>query len=593
MCGIFGFSGNRKDVAQIVLQGLKDLEYRGYDSWGVVVDSQGHLNLEKQVGKIGHHTLHLPHAGIGMGHTRWATHGGVTQKNAHPHLDCSGDIALIHNGIVENYEEIKKSLKGKHTFISETDSEVVVHLIEELYQEMPFAEAVRQAFLRLEGLNVIIALEAKTGAMAAAKKGSPLVLGEGSDGVYFASDASAILPYTKRLVFVEDGWLTVIEVKDQDTGKVKWQIIEAESNAVQTVEPQLIEWEVGQAQLGQFEHFMLKEIYEQPKVLRHLAEHAAEKVDHLASLVKPSYGAFMIGCGTASYAALSGTYLFSRIVRRHVNFVAGSEFFYQEQYLTPKSLVMAISQSGETMDIVESVQLAKKHKSKVVAITNGLGSTLYRMADAKVLLDAGVEKAVCSTKAFTAMVAMVLLLAYRLEDNLGHAQDLIERAADDIEEMLKPERLKQIKKVADYIKDYEHLFVIGRGLSYAASLEAALKIKEVSYIHAEGFAGGELKHGVIALIEKGTPCLVFAPEDETEAAILSNAMELKARGGYIIGVGPTQQSVYDAWIPAANVGDASIITNVVPAQLLGYYLALAKGFDPDKPRNLAKSVTVK
>ena len=270
-----------------------------------------------------------------------------------------------------------------------------------------------------------------------------------------------------------------------------------------------------------------------------------------------------------------------------------ASFFYQEQYLTPDSLVIAISQSGETMDIVESVQLAKKHQSRVVAVTNSLGSTLYRMSDGSVLLDAGVEKAVCSTKAFTAMVGILLLLAYRINNDLVLGKDLLQRAANSIEAMLQPERLEQIKQVANYIKDYEHMFIIGRGLSYAASLEAALKIKEVSYIHAEGFAGGELKHGVIALVEKGTPCMVFAPNDETEAAIVSNAMELKSRGGYIIGVGPKKHSVFDVWIQAEDVGDASIITNVVPAQLLGYYLALAKGYDPDKPRNLAKSVTVK
>jgi glucosamine--fructose-6-phosphate aminotransferase (isomerizing) len=338
---------------------------------------------------------------------------------------------------------------------------------------------------------------------------------------------------------------------------------------------------------------MLKEIYEQPKVLRHLADHAAEKVEPLAKIVQEAHGIFMLGCGTASYAALSGTYLFSRIAQLHVNFVVASEFFYQEQYLTPQSLIMAISQSGETMDIVESIKLAQQHHSKVVALTNTLGSTLYRLADGKVLFEAGVEKAVCATKSFTAMVAVLLLLAYQLADRRSEAQELLHQAANDIEAMLQPKRLQIIQQAATYIKDYQHLFIIGRGLSYATSLEAALKIKEVSYIHAEGFAGGELKHGVIALIEAGTPCLVFAPPDETEAAILSNAMELKARGGYIIGVAPQNHSVFDVWIESAATADACIINNVVPAQLLGYYLALAKGFDPDKPRNLAKSVTVK
>ena len=590
MCGIFGFVGKQNNAAEIVLNGLKELEYRGYDSWGVVVKTSKGLKVEKEVGKIGNHKLSLPQSTVGLGHTRWATHGGVTQANAHPHLSCAERIAVIHNGIVENYESIKSSLSNNHSFTSETDTEVVSHAIEQAMDMLPFAEAVRQVFLTLEGMNVVIALDAASGKIVAGKKGSPLVIGVGEEAVFIASDASAILPHTRQLIFVEDGW--IVEVEDLGS-KPAWQIRDAESGQLVEVKPQTIDWTVLATDLGNFEHFMIKEIFEQPKVLRHIAGQAEAKVESLAKMIADSYGSFMIGCGTASYAALSGTYLFSRVARKHVNFVAGSEFFYQEQYLTPDSLVIAISQSGETMDIVESVQLAKKHKSKVVAVTNSLGSTLYRMADGSVLLDAGVEKAVCSTKAFTAMVGILLLLAYRVSNDLVLAKNLLQRAADSIEAMLQPERLEQIKQVANYIKDYEHMFIIGRGLSYAASLEAALKIKEVSYIHAEGFAGGELKHGVIALVEKGTPCMVFAPNDETEAAIVSNAMELKSRGGYIIGVGPKQHSVFDVWIQTEDVGDASIITNVVPAQLLGYYLALVKGYDPDKPRNLAKSVTVK
>ena len=588
MCGIFGFSGEREEIPELVLTGLKDLEYRGYDSWGVVVRTdEGELAVEKEVGKIGTHVLSLTtKTHVVIGHTRWATHGGVTRANAHPHVSPNGKIALIHNGIVENYEEIKSQLKRRDNFASETDSEVVVHLIEELLVDHPFVEAVSEAFNRLEGMNAIVVLEGDSGIIVAAKKGSPLVLGVAMDGVFLASDASAILPFTKEIVFIEDGQMVQIEGQ-------AWAISRVKDGVQLDVQPQTLHWKVEQSTLGRFEHFMLKEIFEQPRILRHLAEHGAEKVEDLALLVQAAYGTFLIGCGTASYAALSGTYLLSRVTSKHVNFVVGSEFFYQEQYLTPESLILAISQSGETMDIVESVHLAQKHGAKIAAMTNTLGSTLYREADAKVLLDAGVEKAVCATKSFTAMVSLLLLLAYRLAGRVEIAQQLLLQTADDIEQMLQPDNLQRLKEVAEYLKEYRDVFIIGRGLSYAASLEAALKIKEVSYIHAEGFAGGELKHGVIALIESGTPCIVFAPEDETTASIVSNAMELKARGAYIIGVGPREHSVYDVWLPTANVGDASIISQVVPAQLLGYYLALAKGLDPDKPRNLAKSVTVR
>lgn len=590
MCGIFGYSGKRGQVAQEILDGLKELEYRGYDSWGVAVmagtDQDPVIEVEKEIGKIGNYHLSLPETSVGIGHTRWATHGGVTRANAHPHLDCGGRLAVIHNGIIENFETLKSELGSEHTFISETDTEVVPHLLEAMGTDLPIAERVRLVFNKLEGMNVIAVLDAESGHIVAAKKGSPLVVGMADEGSYLASDASAILPHTRQIIFIEDGWLV-----DIDGPNVVIRL--AESGQVIEVQPQTIDWQISQASLGEFDHFMIKEIYDQPKVLRLLAQSAEAKTTDLVELCQQSAGIFMIGCGTASYAALSGTYLFSRIAKQHVNFVAASEFFYQEQYLTPKSLILAISQSGETMDIVESVQLAQKHQSKIAAITNSLGSTLYRLSDASVLLDAGIEKAVCSTKAFTAMVAILLLLAYRLDERLDEAVKLLYGVADAVEQMLQPDYLQSAQEVADYCQDFEHLFIIGRGLSYAAALEAALKIKEVSYIHAEGFAGGELKHGVIALVDKGTPCMVFAPNDETEAAIISNAMELKARGGYIIGVGPKDHSVFDVWLPTASVGDASIMASVIPAQLLGYYLAVAKGFDPDKPRNLAKSVTVK
>lgn len=591
MCGIFGYIGKKTNAAELVIDGLKKLEYRGYDSWGIAIKNQKHLLVEKHIGKIGnaHLSSKLKHlsSNFAFGHTRWATHGGVTEINAHPHLDCSGKIAIIHNGIIENYNEIKKRLIHlQHKFISETDSEVAAHLIEEYSKKFPFIEAFRLAFNEFKGLNAIIAMDSSSSQFVAAKTGSPLVIGLGNNENFLASDAPAFLSYTKKVYFLEDGEMakvssSKIELFDLKTGKGK------------KLKPRVLDWEIEQAEKGKYPHFMIKEIREQPKIIKGISQNLTSQVANLAKIIKNAYGAYMIGCGTASYAALSGVYLFSRIAHRHVNFAQGSEFGYALDFLTPKSLVIAFSQSGETIDIIESVGKAKNKKAKIMAITNNLGSTLYRMADYKILLGAGPEKCVLSTKTFTAKLAILILLAHSLNGTLEQGKKLLEKAAKEVENIFKSSNLLKIKKLAEKIVNHQHIYIVGRGQSYPVALEAALKIKEVSYIHAEGFAAGELKHGVIALIEKGTPCIVFAPNDETYGAALSGAMEMKARGGFIIGISFKPHEVFDYYLPVSNCGDASIIPNIVIAQLLGYYLCLKKGYDPDKPRNLAKSVTVK
>ena len=588
MCGIFGYIGQKNNAADLVQEGLKKLEYRGYDSWGIAVAAENKLFIKKKAGKIGSAKINkLPPSNFSLGHTRWATHGGVTDINAHPHLDCSGKIAIIHNGIIENYDKIKKSLlKSRHKFISDTDSEVAAHLIEEFYKNHPFVNAVRKAFLKFEGLNAIIAMNSDTQEFVAAKNGSPLVIGFGKEENFLASDAPALLSHTRRVHFLEDN--EVVRVT-----KDKVVLFDGKTSKTKTPKIQTIKWKIQQAEKGKYPHFMIKEIMEQSKVLQTISQNSESQIVKLAKIIKKSYGTYMIGCGTASYAALSGTYLFSRIAHRHVNFASGSEFGYALNFLTPKSLVIAFSQSGETIDIIESVKKAKEKKAKIVAIVNNLGSTLYRMADYKILLGAGPEKCVLSTKTFTAKLAILVLLAHTLDSGFKKGKKILDKAAKEVELIIKPKSLLMIKKLSKKIARNEHLYVIGRGQSYPVALEAALKIKECSYIHAEGFAAGELKHGVIALIEKGTPCLVFAPNDETYGAVLSGAMEMKARGGYIIGVSFKPHEIFDYYLKVSDCGDASAIPNIVIAQLLGYYLCLKKGHDPDKPRNLAKSVTVK
>ena len=328
--------------------------------------------------------------------------------------------------------------------------------------------------------------------------------------------------------------------------------------------------------------------------MNNIAFNSLGQVEKLAKLIESAFGTFLIACGSAGYAALVATYLFSSIAKKHVNFTLGSEFKYLEDFITNKTLVIPISQSGESVDVTEPVTRAKMKGARIASIINVLGSTLYRESDFNVLLHAGVEKAVVATKSFIAMIAVIILTAYALIGKKSEGKEMIADAAKNVAEILEESYIKKIKKVVNFLKDKEHVYIIGRGLSYAIALEAALKLKEVTYIHAEGFAGGELKHGVIALIEKGTPCIVFAPNDETHAEILSNAQEIKARGGVIIGIGPKNNSVFDYFLETGDLKQATMISQVVISQLLAYYIALAKGIkDPDKPRNLAKSVTVK
>ena len=600
MCGIFGYVGNKTNAATIVLDGLKRLEYRGYDSWGVAVvptakftskyqsdQLSNKIVVKKKAGKIGNASVaDMPKSTLAFGHTRWATHGGVTTENAHPHLDCTGTIALIHNGIFENYEEIKKKLIARgHHFKSETDTEVAVHLIEDYAKTLLFTKAVQKAFNDMKGLNAIIVLDIKDHTLIAARNGSPLIIGFSDDENFLASDAAALLPHTKQVHFLEDDQMAILSAR----GVI---LFDAKTGEHLYPKKQHLTWNVRDAEKGDYPYFMLKEIYEQPGVVADIAAAAAYTASK-ASLITKSRGAYLVGCGTASYAAIAGEYLFSKIAKRHINVAIGSEFGYHLDFLNRDSLVIAISQSGETMDILESVKKAKQKGAKILALVNVLGSTLYREADSRILIAAGPEKGVASTKAFIGMLAHLTLLAYAVAGKTKDGVSVLERAIFSMKQVLSSRSVKKIQTLVQKVKNSDHIYVIGRGLSYPTALETALKIKEISYIHAEGIAAGELKHGPLALITKGKPCIAFLPNDETYGANLAGAMEMKARGGYIIGVSHKPHEVFDYFIPVADAGEATIIPNVVAAQLLAYYLTIARGLDPDMPRNLAKSVTVK
>lgn len=621
MCGIFGYIGKRQNAPEIIFDGLKTLEYRGYDSWGIAAKNQGKLTAEKETGKLPDklpNSRNLPkESSLAIGHTRWATHGGVTVANAHPHLDCEKNIAVVHNGIIENFQELKNQLIAQgHKFHSETDSEVLPHLIEQQIKDgKGFATAVRDTFNQLEGMNAIVVAYAPSKEIIAAKNGSPLAVGIGKDELLIASDAAGISKYTKNVIFLGDHQMVILgessSLRDHKVAKQSQKEIAASPSAPRNdvyikllelpngneIKPEItkLTWQFENADKGKYPHFFIKEIHEEPRVIKNIALNGVPNAKKFADLIDHAFGTFLIACGSASYAAVGATYLFSKIAKKHVNFAVGSEFKYIEDFVKNKTLVIPISQSGESIDVIEPTTKAKIEKgAKIASIVNVLGSTLYRLSDVNFLLEAGPEKAVVATKSFTAMIAVIFLIAYTLANRTKEAQQLLMKAADNTTKILEDDYINGVKKVADKLKNKEHIYIIGRGVSYTAALEATLKIKEATYIHSEAFPGGELKHGVIALIEKGTPCIVFAPNDETYEEIVSNAQEIKARGGYIIGIGPKNNTVFDEFLATEDIGEATLLPQVAISHLLGYYLALAKGNkDPDKPRNLAKSVTVK
>lgn len=591
MCGVFGYIGkDKRNLSGFLLQGLLKLEYRGYDSAGIAVFSNGKVEIEKEVGEIEKLRKRIGKkrysGSLGIGHTRWATHGGVTKKNSHPHTDCKGEIVVVHNGIIENFEKIKKDLVKKgHKFVSETDTEVFAHLVEENLKKTRFKEAVRRSFNRLEGLNAVVAVSPEK-EIVAFRKGSPLIAGIGKDANYISSDIPALLSETKRVVLLIEGegvWLKGDEIL----------LVDAKNGKMKKARGQNIDMEEVRQDKGNFDHFLLKEIHEQPEVIARVAANDRKDIKKAVEYIKKSWGTYFTACGTAAHAGLCATYMFSEIAKRHVNFAVGSEFPYFQDFLVEKSLLIAASQSGETMDTLEAVRAAKNHESKILAMVNVPGSSLARLADFSLYLKAGPERAVLSTKAYMAKLALFLLLAYTLDGKHKKGVEVLKEAQKGISKMFKDGLEKDVKKLAKKLVNQNNIYIIGRGVNYPTALEGALKIKEASYIHAEGFAGGELKHGVIALVKKGTPCICVVANDRAKESVISNATEMKTRGGYIIGISPTRESVFDFWIKTPDVKTASALTSIVPMQLLAYHLTILKGQNPDKPRNLAKSVTVK
>ena len=592
MCGIFTYYGQKNTAPNIVIEGLKKLEYRGYDSWGIAYKTDEGLEIYKETGKIGDvkiKDLDLEHSNIAIGHSRWATHGGVNKKNAHPHFTENKEIALVHNGIFENYLEIKKYLQKKgHTFKSDTDTEVIAHLIEEHAKTHNFEDSVKLATKEIEGRYAIVVLSKDEDTVIAARKGSPLIIGVGeTKGEYFiASDIPAFLKHTKKVIYLDDNQM--ITIKDK-TAKF------FDMEKVEEVEKRIIEidWDEESAEKGDFPHFMIKEITEQKDTLQRAINQTPETIKKIAKAIEKAKGTYFVGCGTAGKVGMVGEYLFAKIAKKHTNFTFGSEFSNYKNFLTKDTLMIAISQSGETADTLEAIEVAQEKGVKVAAIVNVESSTMARIADIVIPIKAGPEKAVASTKATTSQLAVLTLIAYACDGGVNIGKQQLINTAGQINDMLNPRYEEHIMDIAKKIKNVESMYIIGRGANYPIALEAAIKLQEVSYIHAEGFAGGELKHGPIALISENTPVIALVANDDTKREIISNATEIKARGGYIIGVAPEYNEIFDFWIKVPDVGVTSPIVNIIPIQILAYQLAVLRKNDPDKPRNLAKSVTVK
>ena len=588
MCGIIGYIG-KKEAAPLVLEGLKKLEYRGYDSAGIASIDSNQILIKKGVGKL---EKVFPNAfsisnltgNIAIGHTRWATHGKVSVRNSHPHLSNNKKIAVVHNGIIENYQELRKFLIANgFKLYSETDTEVIPNLIQyHISTGKTFVESVKSTLKELKGSYAILVISNDEKLLIAARKESPLVIGVADDGYFASSDIPSFLEHTKNVIYLYDGDLVVLNEKLKiynNNKEVKRQI-------------DSIAWDTEQAKKGVFKHFMLKEISEQAEVIERAIQQNPKVIESIVSEIKKAKGIYFVGCGSAYHACLAGSYIFSRVAKKHVNVAFASEFPSYEHFLTPKSLVIAVSQSGETADTLAAIRAAKEKGAKVISIVNVMGSSLARESDQTLMQQAGPEISVLSTKSYTSQLAILVLLAYALANKLDEAKSELKELIRYVYYMTSKNTQEHIQKIANVLRKSKDIYLIGRGIQYPTALEAALKIKEVSYIHAEAFAAGELKHGVIALIEKGTPCIVFTSR-ETESEIISNATELKARGAKIIGIGQNNNEVFDDFIKVRESEEANSILQIIPIQILAYQLAILRGHDPDRPRNLAKSVTVK
>lgn len=592
MCGIVGYFGDKK-ASDIILDGLSKLEYRGYDSAGIAVISDGEIKSRKHKGKLSVLVESLKKEDIfghvGIGHTRWATHGAPSDVNSHPHFNNDKSIAVVHNGIIENYQELKKELEEKGAkFVSSTDTEVVAHLIS-LYYTGSLKEAVYKATKRLEGSYALgVICKNNPEELVAVRKSSPLILGLGENEYFIASDIPAILKYTREVVYLEDHDLVVINrsgvsIYDEQMNKVKREVNH-------------VEWDIQAATKGGYDFFMDKEIHEQKEAAKNTIEKSLLNLREINVDFSDIDKIYIVACGTAYNAGTIGKYYFQEYLNKPVYTDIASEFRYNKQFIDQHTLVILVSQSGETADTLAVLRKVKEHGCKVLAVTNVVGSTISREADNVFYTFAGPEIAVASTKAYTTQIVSLYLIARYFSTTKEEFEDVLKEAVKIcplIDEVLKKE--KDIKEIARKFINAKSIFYLGRSIDHALANEGALKLKEISYIHAESFAAGELKHGTIALIENMTPVVAIMTQKDLYDKMLSNIQEVKARGAYIVAVTNDNEKIKFAddtiQIPEFCQMLTPILA-VIPLQILAYYTSYLKGYDVDKPRNLAKSVTV-
>ena len=586
MCSIIGYYG-KISAAPILVKGLKRMEYRGYDSVGVATESENKIELKKGIGKVDEVNskiqLDIMPGKIGIGHTRWATHGKVTDTNAHPHPSNSGKIAIVHNGIIENFEELKQQLENDgYSFKSETDSEIIANLLQKNYElTKDVKETIIKTVSEIKGHYAFVAMF-ENGQLAAARYHEPLIIGVGKDDFFLSSDVLGFIEYTDDAIYLENGNFVILD-------KDKFQILDFDGNHAKYGITKVSK-EFGDAYKGDYAHFTLKEIYEQPETILKAGEKTTEAIEKTADYLKHSKNIYITGSGTSYNSALIAKQMLSKYAKIKVEPIMSSELQFSPDSIEENSILIAISQSGESADVLEAVKIAKKANCKIISIVNLLTSSLAREADVVIGMNCGPEIGVAATKSFTAQ----LVIIYKIVEKLSNGEIKIDfdKISESVSKTLdKPIR---IQIVAQKLKNISDIYVLGRGVHYPIAIEAALKLKELTYIHAEGIPGGELKHGPLALMDESVFVLIINPNDSTYSDTLTSAREIKARGAKIIGISDIESDVYDYWIEISKVEESMYpISEIIPIQLLSYYAALEKDTDPDYPRNLAKSVTVK
>jgi glucosamine--fructose-6-phosphate aminotransferase (isomerizing) len=609
MCGIFGCALRKGNAAPIIHAALKRLEYRGYDSVGEATISDGMLYVKKDRGKINEvHRIHnlddLP-GSIGIGHTRWATHGAPLQVNAHPHMDCIGQIAVVHNGIIENFSELRQDLeKHGHVLKSKTDTEVIAHLIEDGFKNRSstsFADIVLEVVKKLEGSYSLAAISTKEpNKIVCARNESPLVIGVADEGFYCASDVPALLPLTRKTVIVENGELVTLSPEDFEIRKI------SDSSIVER-KPKVIDWSPEMAVKGGYPHFMLKEIHEQPQTLRNTLRLQEHYLDLMATFLERAREVFLVACGTSYHASLAASYMFSKLAFLGTYPAIASECVEQHgKSIGIDSTILAVSQSGETSDTLAAVMTARERAATILSLTNVVDSTLTRVSRVYIDQQSGPEIGVAATKTFTSQVSVLAQLALRVakkrgkvsQDEMDYLGERLRRLPNDAETIIRTQEEK-VKQIAKKYKDAKAFLFLGRGISTATAYEGRLKLMEIAYVPAMAFPAGESKHGPIGLVEPGFPVVIICPKDETHETVIGNIMEMKARGASVIAVveeGDQEiERLADDYVEIPKgIGEVlSPILFVIPLQLLAYYMAVENGHDPDMPRNLAKSVTVK